>query len=146
VQISLEKPGSPAYVLEHFGTKGMRWGVRNKSSGPPAITKTKGWKAWDKASQKNVTGYNRGKAARTAFKKDNPTRQDRNQAIKKARFRQQTGEKLSQADRAVALRYTTGEKTVLSLLAVTGFATIPIAAISGTTVAIRRSRERKVVK
>lgn len=28
--ISVEKPGSPAEILEHFGTKGMRWGVRNK--------------------------------------------------------------------------------------------------------------------
>ena len=26
--VSVEKPGSPAEVLEHFGTKGMRWGVR----------------------------------------------------------------------------------------------------------------------
>lgn len=28
--VSTEKPGSPAEVLEHFGTKGMHWGVRKK--------------------------------------------------------------------------------------------------------------------
>lgn len=41
MQVSVEKPGSPAEVLEHFGTKGMRWGVRkavDKSIG----TKTAG--------------------------------------------------------------------------------------------------------
>lgn len=30
--ISVEKPGSPAEVLEHHGTKGMKWGVRNQKS------------------------------------------------------------------------------------------------------------------
>ena len=29
--IAVEKPGSPAEVLEHHGVKGMRWGVRNES-------------------------------------------------------------------------------------------------------------------
>lgn len=28
--IPVEKPGSPAAVLEHFGKKGMKWGVRNR--------------------------------------------------------------------------------------------------------------------
>ena len=31
--ISVEKPGSPEEVLEHFGKKGMKWGVRNKTPG-----------------------------------------------------------------------------------------------------------------
>ena len=31
--ISVEKPGSPAEVLEHVGKKGMKWGVRNKTPG-----------------------------------------------------------------------------------------------------------------
>ena len=32
MQISVEKPGSPAEVLEHFGTKGMHWGVRKQTT------------------------------------------------------------------------------------------------------------------
>ena len=30
--VSIEKPGSPSEVLEHFGTKGMHWGVRKQRS------------------------------------------------------------------------------------------------------------------
>lgn len=131
MRVSVEKPGSPTEILEHVGVKGMKWGVRR------AVDKSIGTKT---AGRKPI---NRNRQARAEFKRKNPTRFERDQAIKSARFRQQTGKKLSNEDRAVALRFTTGEKTVLSLLAVTGFATIPIAAISGTTVAIRRHRERK---
>lgn len=28
--ISVEKPGSPEEILEHFGTKGMKWGTRKR--------------------------------------------------------------------------------------------------------------------
>lgn len=28
MKVSVEKPGSPAQVLVHFGKKGMKWGVR----------------------------------------------------------------------------------------------------------------------
>ena len=28
MQVSVEKPGTPEEILEHFGTKGMKWGVR----------------------------------------------------------------------------------------------------------------------
>lgn len=31
MKVSVEKPGSPEEVLEHFGRKGMKWGVRNKT-------------------------------------------------------------------------------------------------------------------
>ena len=36
--ISVEKPGSPAEMVEHFGTKGMKWGVKKavvKVAGTP---------------------------------------------------------------------------------------------------------------
>ena len=35
--ISVEKPGSPAEMLEHFGKKGMKWGVRTSRNKKPPL-------------------------------------------------------------------------------------------------------------
>jgi hypothetical protein len=32
MKISVEKPGSPEDILEHFGAKGMKWGVRKEQA------------------------------------------------------------------------------------------------------------------
>jgi hypothetical protein len=47
-------------------------------------------------------------------------------------------------DRAVALRYTRGEKAVLGILAASGVATIPIGVISTARVVSRKRLERKL--
>ena len=113
MEVSVKKPGSPEEVLAHFGKKGMRWGVRTKST--------------------------------REFRAKNPTRRDRNQAIQRARFKVQTG-KSSKSEEAVALRLKTGEKTVLGLMALTGIATVPIAAFVGINTAVRRSNEKAARK
>lgn len=38
----LEKPGTPGEVLEHFGVKGMRWGVRKVDTPAPSLAKAEG--------------------------------------------------------------------------------------------------------
>lgn len=61
--VSVEKPGSPAEVLEHFGKKGMRWGVRNeektssngKSSQPKTISPRKEKRAKGHTTTANQT-------------------------------------------------------------------------------------------
>jgi hypothetical protein len=107
-----EKPGTPEEILEHHGTKGMRWGIRKT------------------------------RAAQT-FDKKNPTRQKRNAAIRTARDKVRNAKTISRADQAAALRMTTGEKVALTVLAGTGFLTLPIAAYSTVRVADRRYLEKK---
>jgi len=80
-----------------------------------------------------------------SFKKQFPTRQARNQAIQRARGKRLMGES-TLTDDAVAKRLKTGEKAALTLLAVTGFATLPIAAFTGVNVASRRRIEKKVLR
>lgn len=60
MDVSVEKPGSPGDVLEHFGKKGMKWGVRNAKRGgsqvrsaSKAVGRTKGGKL-AKASGRRV--------------------------------------------------------------------------------------------
>lgn len=84
----------------------------------------------------------RTKASRS-FNAKNPTRAQRNQAIKKARYNVDTGKSVSRADAAAALRLTTGEKVAVGILASTGFLTIPLVAYTGTRVAMRRAQEKR---
>lgn len=39
MRVSVEKPGSPAEVLEHFGKKGMKWGIRRERTSSDALKK-----------------------------------------------------------------------------------------------------------
>jgi hypothetical protein len=50
---------------------------------------------------------------------------------------------MSNADKAVSLRLTAGEKAVLGTLAASGVLTLPIVAITGINVAERRHFEKK---
>ena len=56
--ISVEKPGSPEEVLEHFGKKGMKWGVHK------AVIKSGAFKRLSKASEANVQRYNARQTAK----------------------------------------------------------------------------------
>lgn len=113
--IPVEKPGTPQELV-HFGKKGMKWGVRNL-----------------RTSETN------------AFRSQHTTRTQRDNAIKRARVKDEAGRGTKQ-DAATSRRLTSGEKTVLALLAVTGIATLPIAAFTGANVAIRRHQERQLRK
>ena len=138
--ISVEKPGSPAEILEHHGVKGQKWGVRRKSS---------------------------SSGGSDSFKKKFPTSQARTAEIHRARINIRAQEAkiykttnpaaqkkalkvyLNSPDRATALRMTRGEKIVAGVLAgalaipTAGAATAGVAGYTGTTVAIRKGIERK---
>lgn len=98
MRVPLEKPGTPEELL-HFGVKGMKWGVRNRRdvinvakntknlnkvlvtqtpkaiakemhlNNAPALTRTRGWKAWQKIAAKNVDAYNARVSARKSSNK-----------------------------------------------------------------------------
>lgn len=112
-EVNTQKPGTPEELV-HFGVKGMRWGQRNR-------------------------------AFKESFSKSNPTRSQKNAAIQDARHRVRTvtPSKVTPKDRAIASRLTTGEKTVLGILALSGVATLPIVAFVGVNSAIRRHDERR---
>lgn len=113
--ISLEKPGTPSELVHH-GVKGQRWGVRNRKFS-------------------------------SEFNKQNPTSAKRRTAILDARHRvaTQTPSNVTEKDKAIARRLTTGEKATLSVLAATGFFTIPIIVGVSVNSAVRRSHERNAV-
>jgi hypothetical protein len=156
--ISVEKPGSPEELV-HYGVKGMRWGHRRHQSGPPAVTKTKGWKAWQNASQKNVDAHNKRRSARTAARKASgkPSSDDiqlaraRNNmrytkiVVAKTHAEREKAKKayLNSPDRATARRLTTGEKVVFGVMLALPPTTIPAGLVLGTNLAIRKGVERK---
>lgn len=110
--ITIEKPGSPA-ELAHHGVKGQKWGVRRA----------------------------RAASRREAFNRQNPSKRKRDAAIERARVETKFGNP-SKAERAASLRLTSGEKTVLGILAISGIGTLPIAAIVTGRVAVRRHIEK----
>jgi hypothetical protein len=140
MEVSVEKPGSPTDILEHFGTKGMKWGVRSES---------------------------RSSGSKPSFRKQFPTSSARTAEIHRARASTQAdyikmlGEKnpakreklvktyLKNPDRATAERVTRGEKAVIGILAgafaVPTAGAAPAAAIgyTGTGLAIRKTIERR---
>lgn len=130
--LSVEKPGTPAEILEHHGTKGMKWGVRKSSREfagrfPTSAARTreihrartsvgKSRKKMETAAGGNTAKYNK---ARRAY--------------------------LNNPDRATAQRMTRGEKVVAGLLYT--MAPIPLvplatAGVVGTTYVKRRRREK----
>lgn len=113
--ISLEKPGTPAELVHH-GIKGMKWGVRNRK-------------------------FN------SEFSRQNPTSAKRKAAILDARHRvgTSTPSRITERDKAIARRLTTGEKATLTVLAATGFFTVPIIVGVSVNSAVRRSHERNAV-
>ena len=126
--ISVEKPGSPTEVLEHHGTKGMKWGVRqefrarNPTSGQKAdairLARAKSNVKLQKATKIKGGSSAQVKAARLTFLRD--------------------------PDRATALRMTRGEKVAAAIVAGVIPPAAPFIGIGVTgQYAVRRHIEKK---
>ena len=130
--LSVEKPGSPSEILEHHGTKGMKWGVRNNP-----VNRS--------FNRKNPTSGHKSDAIRLARSKTN-VRYTQATKSKSGSAADRKAAKLAykrDPNRAIALRTTRGEKVVLSLLALTGIGTLPIAAVTTGMVVQRQHIEKK---
>jgi hypothetical protein len=128
--ITVEKPGSPSEILEHHGTKGMKWGVRSARS---------------KFNEANPTSKQKADAIRLARAKSNV---DFTKYTNKKMGPERKAAKLvylKNPDRATALRITRGEKVVLGILAVgiPAVGTAAVGATVGTRFVIRRHIEKK---
>lgn len=115
--ISTEKPGTPAELV-HFGTKGMKWGVR----------KTQGTREFH---SKFTTPEARAKEIHRARAQV---------SVSKAK-----GEKPSNYDAATALRFTRGEKYVATALHTLAPTFIVPAAVNAT-VAYKVGKRRAIQK
>jgi hypothetical protein len=145
MMLSVEKPGSPAEVLEHTGVKGMKWGVRRT---PPSGSRSAVSSRFNKRNPSSADKANAIRLARAksnlkfekavALKGSTQTRASRKAARKEAKLAYK-----KDPDRAVALRFTRGEKVVTGLLLATGIATVPIAAVVAGGYGYRRHVEKK---
>jgi hypothetical protein len=130
--VSVEKPGSPAETLVHFGKKGMKWGVRNtpKSGGGGGGGRSR------KPARAPRQGVALGRSSRE-FRAQHPGAKVQARAIRGARKESYAREKairkmakkdsveaarmqrdhLNHPGTAVALRTTRGEKVAFGLLA-----------------------------
>jgi hypothetical protein len=129
--LPVEKPGSPAEVLEHHGTKGMKWGVTRSSRA---------------FATKHPTNRSRAKEIHRA-------RARQQLALTKIGTEENKGNRinmkkayLNNPDRATALRMTRGEKVVAGLVAgiliPTGIGPPAVAIGLGARVAVRRHIEK----
>jgi hypothetical protein len=96
---TVDKPGTPAEILEHHGVKGQKWGVRQKFR------------------SENPTSSDKKKAIRSARSRQD-TRADtmRSRSLSKSDRQKAKSVYLKNPDRATSLRLTRGEKVVIGLL------------------------------
>lgn len=131
MKVDLEKPGTP-HELVHFGTKGMKWGVR----------RTQGTHQFKKDFPTAGARANEIRRARASVRKDQTKMET---ATNPAKRKAATKVYLKNPDRATALRITRGEKVVLGILyAATPTVVVP-AAVAGFT-AVRVGRRRALEK
>jgi hypothetical protein len=116
--ISTEKPGTPA-ELAHHGTKGMKWGV----------------KRGEKPSSSDIYRARARSNLRLTEALTEPEKSKRKELVDAYN---------NHPDRAVALRYTNGEKAIHGLLAASGVATIPIGVAATARVISRKRLEKKL--
>jgi hypothetical protein len=131
VKVALEKPATPD-ELAHFGTKGMKWGVR-KTAGTHEFH-AKYPTAESRASAIRQSRVNVNKAYMKFANEKNP---DKREELRKAW--------VNHPDRPTALRLTRGEKFAASAvagLAPTVVAPAAVAGIVGARVGQRRALEK----
>lgn len=112
--ISTEKPGTPTELV-HFGTKGMKWGVR----------KTQGTREFH-------SKFTTPKARATEIKR----------ARSQVKTKEAQGKEASKYDQATALRYTRGQKFVTGFLLGLAPTMVVPAATAGYTAARVGTRRR----
>lgn len=130
-----EKPPLDEALLEHFGVKGMKWGVRKSR---PTSNDIRGARAMDASRRRSIavqidkTNLASGKAQDREAKKLSDMSMDY----------------LKNPDRATALRLTKGEKVALTILAVgvPGIGTAAAAGTAASRVLVRKAVEKDIKK
>jgi 2-phosphoglycerate kinase len=130
-----EKPPLDEALLEHFGVKGMKWGVRKSR---PTSNDIRGARAMDASRRRSIaaqvdkTNLASGKAQDREAKKLSDMSMDY----------------LKNPDRATALRLTKGEKVALTILAVgvPGIGTAAAAGTAASRVLVRKAIEKDIKK
>jgi hypothetical protein len=130
--ISVEKPGSPAEILEHHGVKGQKWGVRSN--------KSTSFRKQFPTSKERTVEIKRARA--TTLKSERKIMEEPSKAKRDKLY----ASYLKNPDRATALRMTRGEKFAVSILAVglPGPGTAAAIGYTGTTVAMRKGTEAAI--
>ena len=130
--LSVDKPGSPEEILEHFGKKGMKWGVRNKPQrgiGPTRSSREFAAKFPTGKSRANeIRRARNAQAVRAAKYHATPKHSAQRDAARRA--------VLNHPDRATAMRMTRGEKVVFALLGASAVASAPATGITGPAFAV----------
>lgn len=137
--LPVTKPGTPEEILEHHGTKGMKWGVRR------AQTRANVAKANARFNAKNPTSGTKADAIRLARATSNVKFQQATKVKKGTKAEQKAAKTafLNDPNRAVALRTTRGEKVVGGILVATGVGALPIAALGTAMYVSRKHIEKK---
>jgi hypothetical protein len=127
-----EKPPLSAFrVLAHYGTKGMKWGVRKKRSTAQEI--------WDAEARQESRARNINRAVDRANLAKTPAAQKAAaKALQKAADEYNTSE-----DRVTAARMSRGQKAALVILTGgVGALTLPVLAVSNRATERSVDRER----
>lgn len=132
---------TPGDALEHYGVKGMQWGVRKAADSATAVKRSKptareigNARAKQASKQRQInsqidkTNLSTGKAQEREAKK----------------LADMSYDMLKDPDRATALRLTGGEKAVLGILAV-GLGPVGIGGVGGFT-AVRVAQRKAIEK
>jgi len=129
--ISTEKPGSPAELV-HFGTKGMKWGVR-KSEGTRDFYKKNPTSQQRSAKiDKARANVEKSRKAYTSEKRGTAERAAKKEAFKK------------HPDTATALRLKRGEKIAAGILMSQGY--LPVTSWVATAAVAGRVGKRRAIE
>lgn len=133
---------TPEAALEHYGVKGMQWGVRKAQDSATSVKRSKPTNTEIHDARANQASKQR-EINRQIDKTNLSTGKAQEKNAKK--LSDMAYDMLKDPDRATALRLTTGEKVALGILNVGfGGVVIPVTAVAvGTRYAKRKSIEKQ---